>query len=53
LLKTIASTKVFDFGNHNSIDAVRHSSCFDVLVFASEDKELNEAQALDYQENNK
>lgn len=31
----------------NSIECVREASAFDVLVFASEDKMYNEAQALD------
>lgn len=28
---------------------VREASCFDVLVYASEEKELNEAQGLDFE----
>lgn len=34
----------------NSIDCVREAPLFDVLIFASEDKSFNEAQALDYEE---
>lgn len=52
-LKTVAITKVFDRQGLNSIESVRLSPCFDVLIYASEDKSLNESQALDYQEQNK
>jgi hypothetical protein len=40
---------VFDIpgSNMNSIDCARAASAFDVLLYASEEKELNEAQALD------
>jgi len=42
---------VFDVpgGNKNSIQCVRESPLFDVLIFASEDKSLNESQALDHE----
>ncbi len=46
-LKELAKTKVFDVPGLNSIDSVRAVSLFDVLVFASEDKEYGEAAALD------
>jgi hypothetical protein len=51
-LKSIAATKVFDMpGSHmNSIDCARKAKAFDVLVYASEDKTYNEAQALDFEE---
>lgn len=50
-LKTIAATKVFDIpgAGKNSIDCARESPLFDVLIYASEDKNYNEAQALDYE----
>lgn len=49
LLKEVAKTKVFDIpgGRMNSIDSVRDAKCFDVLIFASEEKAYNEAQNLD------
>jgi hypothetical protein len=34
----------------NSIQSARKARCFDVLIYASEEKELNEAQYLDYEE---
>jgi hypothetical protein len=51
-LKSIASTKVFDIpgSNMNSIQCARKARAFDVLVYASEDKTYNEAQALDHEE---
>lgn len=50
-LKVIAQTKVFDIpgSGKNSIECARDAKCFDVLIWASEDKSLNEAQALDYE----
>ncbi|WP_262487747.1 hypothetical protein [Chitinophaga sancti] len=33
----------------NSIQCARMALAFDVLVYASEEKELNEAQHLDYE----
>lgn len=33
----------------NSFQCARITPCFDVLVFASEDKLYNESQALDYE----
>lgn len=32
----------------NSIDSVRQTKAIDVLMFASEDKELSEAEYFDY-----
>jgi hypothetical protein len=52
-LKALASTKVWDLPGMNSIDSVRESPCFDVLIFASEDKLYNESQFLDYKANEK
>jgi hypothetical protein len=51
LLKELAKTKVFDLPGTglNSIDAVRETSAFDVLIFASEEKLSGEAEALDYE----
>ncbi len=49
-LTSLARTKVFDLPNMNSIDSVREAPAFDVLLFASEDKMLNEAMALDQEE---
>lgn len=48
-LKEIAKTKVFDIpgSGMNSIDCARASKAFDVLVYASEEKGMSEAQALD------
>lgn len=46
-LKTIATTKVFDLPGMNSIDAARSSRLFDVLIWASEEKSMSEAYALD------
>jgi hypothetical protein len=42
---------VFDIpgAGKNSIDCARESPLFDVLIYASEDKSYNEAQALDYE----
>lgn len=50
-LKAIAVTKVFDLPGTgmNSIQCAREASLFDVLIYASEDKSLNEAQALDHE----
>jgi hypothetical protein len=52
-LKAIAKTKVFDIPNSglNSIQCARMAPLFDVLVYASEEKLLNEAQYLDYEAN--
>lgn len=36
-------------GGKNSIDCARESPLFDVLIYASEEKNFNEAQALDYE----
>ena len=49
----MAATKVFDIPGKlmNSIDCVRISKCFDVLMYASEDKMLNESQTLDMEAN--
>lgn len=51
-LKEIAKTKVFDIAGsgHNSIDCARRSNGFDVLMYASEDKDLQEALGLDQEE---
>ena len=51
LLKEIAKTKVFDKPGtgFNSIDAVRDSPGFDVLLFASEEKLAGEAESLDFE----
>jgi hypothetical protein len=50
-LKSISKTKVFDIANSglNSIDCARRASAFDVLVYASEEKDYNDAQAMDYE----
>lgn len=50
-LKSIAATKVFDIagGGKNSIQNAREANVFDVLIYASEEKSLNEAQALDHE----
>jgi len=50
-LKSIAATKVFDIAGSgkNSIQCAREARLFDVLVYASEEKELNESQALDHE----
>lgn len=55
LLKEIAKTKVFDMpgSGFNSIDAVRNSPAFDVLIYASEEKMSAEAEALDYERQSK
>lgn len=45
----MAATKVFDIQPYNSIDSVRVSKAFDVLIYASEDKMLNESQILDFE----
>lgn len=50
LLKEIAKTKVFDMDGMNSIESVRMSPAFDVLVFASEEKMFNEAQNLEMEQ---
>lgn len=48
-LMSIAKTKVFDIPNAglNSIECARKASCYDVLVFASEEKSYNEALMAD------
>ncbi|KAA5532663.1 hypothetical protein F0919_17940 [Taibaiella lutea] len=48
-LKSVAATKVFDIANSgmNSIDCARAAKAYDVLVSASEEKQYNEAVALD------
>lgn len=50
-LKTIAKAKVFDIpgSNMNSIDCAREAKCFDVLIYATEEKELAEARQLDHE----
>lgn len=52
LLKEIAKTKVFDIvgSGKNSIDCARETKCFDVLIFASEEKMANEAQTLEMEQ---
>lgn len=47
----MAATKVFDIQPYNSLDSVRISKAFDVLMYASEDKMLNESQVLDFEAN--
>lgn len=44
-LKSIAKTKVFDIPNSgmNSIDCARKAKCYEVLIFASEEKDYNVA----------
>ncbi|WP_178372074.1 hypothetical protein [Chitinophaga jiangningensis] len=51
MLKAIAKTKVFDkaASGMNSIESARNASAFDVLIYASEEKELAEAQYLDFE----
>lgn len=49
LLKELAKTKVFDRPGLNSIESVRKSPAFDVLLFASEEKLSGEAEAQDYE----
>ena len=51
-LKEIAKTKVFDIpaSRKNSIDCAREANAFDVLMYASEDKDFAEARALDQEE---
>ena len=51
-LKEIAKTKVFDIpgGNKDSIECVRAKNLFDILVWASEEKEYNEAVYNDLNE---
>jgi hypothetical protein len=48
---SIAATKVFDIAGSgkNSIQCAREAPLFDVLIYASEDKSYNEAQALDHE----
>lgn len=48
-LKSIAKTKVFDISGSgwNSIQCARYSKAFDVLMYASEDKEYTEASVAD------
>jgi len=50
-LKSIAKTKVFDLplSQKNSIECTRQASLFDVLMYASEEKDYNEAQWLDHE----
>jgi hypothetical protein len=50
-LKEISKTKVFDMPGTgmNSIECAKASKAFDVLIFASEEKQFNEAQNLDYE----
>jgi len=50
-LKSIAETKVFDMpgSQKDSIQCAREANLFNVLIFASESKSLNEAQALDHE----
>jgi len=47
----MAKSKVFDIpgSSMNSIECVRVSKLFDILVYASEEHDYNEAQALDSQ----
>lgn len=54
-LKSLASTKVFDIPGSklNSLDCVRVSPCFDVLLFASEDKLFQESQMIDFENSKK
>lgn len=51
LLKTIATTKVFDIPGKklNSIECVRISPAFDVLLYISEDKMFKESEILDFE----
>jgi hypothetical protein len=46
---------VFDIPNSgmNSIDCARKAPCFDVLIYASEEKMLAEAEYLDFEIKNK
>lgn len=49
-LKEIAKSKVFDNpAIGNSIECVKKAKLYDVLVYASEEKEYQEAAALDYE----
>jgi hypothetical protein len=50
-MKEIAKTKVFDIpgSGKNSIECAKDSKAFDVLIFASEEKQFNEAQNLDFE----
>lgn len=50
-LKEIAKSKVFDIvGNgKNSIECAKDAKLFDVLIWASEEKQFQDAQALDYE----
>lgn len=50
-LKEIAKTKVFDIpgSGKNSIECAKDTKAYDVLIFASEEKQLNEAQNMDYE----
>lgn len=47
----IATTKVFDVSGNgcNSLECARQAPLFDVLIYASEEKSLNEAQILDHE----
>jgi hypothetical protein len=51
LLKELAKTKVFDMPGTglNSVDCVRISPAFDVLLYASEEKLSAEAESLDFE----
>lgn len=51
-LKSIAQTKVFDVPawGVDSIECARRAKCFDVLIYASEDKSYNEAQYYDMED---
>lgn len=40
-------------GGKNSIDCARESPLFDVLIYASEEKNYSEAQALDFENETK
>ncbi len=48
-LKSIAKTKVFDIpnGGMNSIECARSAKCYEVLIFASEEKDYNLAAQAD------
>jgi len=48
-LKSIAKTKVFDIPNSgmNSIDCARKAKCYEVLIYASEERDYNLAMSVD------
>jgi hypothetical protein len=50
-LKSIAKTKVFDIAGSgmNSVQCARRAKAFDVLMFASEEKEYSEAMQADFE----